>query len=56
MTPDFCWIIPGSTKWSRTYEGKEAVANELMRPLRRKIEGAIKTKALRIVPMVIWSS
>jgi ketosteroid isomerase-like protein len=49
MTPDFCWIIPGSTKWSRTYEGKEAVANELMRPLRGKIEGAIKTKAHRIV-------
>jgi ketosteroid isomerase-like protein len=49
MTPDFCWMIPGSAKWSRTYEGKETVANELMRPLRRKIEGAIKTKAHRIV-------
>ncbi|MEA2949268.1 MAG: uncharacterized protein QOI40_4598 [Alphaproteobacteria bacterium] len=49
MRSDFCWIIPGSTKWSRIYEGKEAIANELMRPLRRKIEGVIKTKAHRIV-------
>jgi ketosteroid isomerase-like protein len=49
MRSDFCWIIPGSTKWSRIYEGKHVVANELMRPLRRKIEGAIKTKAHRIV-------
>jgi uncharacterized protein len=49
MAEEFRWIVPGTTKWSRTYEGKEAVANELMRPLRRKIEGAIKTKALRII-------
>ena len=49
MADDFRWIIPGTTKWSRTYAGKEAVANELMRPLRRKIEGAIKTRATRII-------
>jgi ketosteroid isomerase-like protein len=48
MAEDFRWIIPGTTKWSRTYEGKEVVANELMRPLRRKIEGAIKTRAQQI--------
>ena len=28
---------------------KEAVANELMRPLRAKIEGRVKTKAQRII-------
>jgi ketosteroid isomerase-like protein len=49
MRSDFCWIIPGSTKWSRTYEGKEAVANDLMRPLRGKIEGRVKTRAQRII-------
>ena len=49
MADDFRWIIPGTTKWSRTYAGKDAVANELMRPLRRKIDGAIKTRADRII-------
>jgi ketosteroid isomerase-like protein len=49
MAEDFRWIIPGKTKWSKTYDGKEAVANDLMRPLRRKIEGPIKTRAQRII-------
>ena len=49
MTEDFRWIIPGTTKWSKVYEGREAVANELMRPLRAKIEGRVKTKAQRII-------
>jgi ketosteroid isomerase-like protein len=49
MADDFRWIIPGTTKWSKTYEGKEAVANDLMRPLRGKIEGRVKTKAQRII-------
>jgi ketosteroid isomerase-like protein len=49
MAEDFRWIIPGTTKWSKTYEGKEAVANDLMRPLRGKIEGRVKTKAQRIL-------
>jgi ketosteroid isomerase-like protein len=33
MSDDFCWIITGSTRWSRTYRGKQAVRNELLRPL-----------------------
>lgn len=33
MADDFCWIIPGSTKWSRTYQGKKAVRSELLEPL-----------------------
>jgi ketosteroid isomerase-like protein len=49
MADHFRWIIPGTTKWSKTYEGKEAVANDLMRPLRGKIEGRVKTKAQRII-------
>lgn len=49
MADDFRWIVPGTIKWSRTYEGKEAIANELMRPLQRKIDGPLKTKALRII-------
>jgi hypothetical protein len=35
---------------------QEAVANELIRPLRRKIDGAIKRRALcGSSPTVIWS-
>jgi ketosteroid isomerase-like protein len=33
LADDFCWTIIGSTKWSRTYRGKEAVLTELLRPL-----------------------
>ncbi|MEW6737616.1 MAG: nuclear transport factor 2 family protein [Acidobacteriota bacterium] len=30
---DFSWTIIGTTKWSKTYRGKQAVLNDLMRPL-----------------------
>jgi ketosteroid isomerase-like protein len=30
---DFCWTIVGSTKWSKTYRGKQIVLDELMKPL-----------------------
>ena len=33
LADDLCWTIIGSTKWSRTYRGKEAVLTELLRPL-----------------------
>ena len=30
---DFSWTIIGSTKWSKTYSGKDSVRKELMAPL-----------------------
>ncbi len=33
MAEDFCWTIIGSTAWSGTYRGKEAVRMKLLRPL-----------------------
>lgn len=33
MADDFCWTVTGTTKWSRTYEGKQAVLTELLAPL-----------------------
>src|SRR5262245_10521255 len=33
LADDFCWTITGSTKWSKTYRGKKAVREELLRPL-----------------------
>jgi ketosteroid isomerase-like protein len=33
MADDFTWKIIGSTEWSGTYRGKQAVLDELMAPL-----------------------
>lgn len=49
MAEDFRWIVTGTTKWSRTYEGKQAVLIELLGELRARIEGNIKTAAHRFI-------
>jgi uncharacterized protein len=33
LADDVRWILTGTTKWSRTYEGKRAVIDQLLRPL-----------------------
>jgi ketosteroid isomerase-like protein len=33
LADDFCWVMPGSTRWSGTYRGKQAVQAELLTPL-----------------------
>jgi ketosteroid isomerase-like protein len=33
LADDFRWHLTGTTKWSKTYEGKESVLNDLIRPL-----------------------
>lgn len=33
MADNFCWKMMGTTVWSGTYQGKEAVLNDLMKPL-----------------------
>ena len=33
MADDFCWTIPGNTPWSGKYKGKQAVVNNLLKPL-----------------------
>lgn len=33
MADDFCWTITGTTAWSGTYRGKEAVLRDLLAPL-----------------------
>ena len=37
MADDFRWTVTGTTKWSRTYEGKQSVLVELFGPLRARI-------------------
>lgn len=33
MTDDFAWVIEGRTRFSRRFEGKESVKQDLLRPL-----------------------
>ena len=49
LSDDVCWTIMGSTAWSRTYEGKQAVRDELMRPLFAQFADRYTNEATRIV-------
>ena len=49
MTDDFRWHVSGSSRWSRTYDGKQAVLSELFGALRKRITGRIKTIPERFI-------
>jgi uncharacterized protein len=49
MADDFRWTITGTTKWSKTYEGRQAVLTELFTSLRAKVRGKITTTAHRFI-------
>ncbi len=49
MADDFRWTVAGTTNWSRTYEGKQAVLTELFAALRERIAGRLKTIAHRFI-------
>ena len=49
MADDFRWPVTGTTKWSRTYEGKRSVLVELFGPLRARITDRIRTTAHRLI-------
>jgi ketosteroid isomerase-like protein len=49
MADDMRWIMMGTTKWSRTYEGKQAVLAELLAPLRAQFAGQYTASATRLV-------
>lgn len=49
MADDFRWHLTGSTRWSKTYEGKQAVLTELLAPLRKRIAGRVKTVPQRLI-------
>ena len=46
---DVRWTISGTTSWSRTYEGKAAVLDELLGPLRTRLTTMIKVTVTRIL-------
>jgi uncharacterized protein len=39
LADDVRWTIIGTTAWSRTYEGKQSVLDDLLRPLSRQLRG-----------------
>jgi hypothetical protein len=49
LADDFRFVVMGSSRWSRGYNGKAVVLAELFAPLRAAIEGAITLVAVRLV-------
>ena len=49
LAEDFRFVVTGTGKWSRSYDGKAAVLAELFAPLRAKMEGKITTIATRLI-------
>lgn len=39
LADDVQWTIIGSTAWSRTYDGKQSVVDDLLRPLTKQLHG-----------------
>jgi uncharacterized protein len=49
LANDARWTVIGSSPWSRTYEGKSAITDELIRPLFRQFADQYKAHAIRII-------
>ena len=49
LSDDVCWHVLGSTRWSRTYRGKPAVVDELLKPLFARFADRYTCTARRIL-------
>jgi ketosteroid isomerase-like protein len=49
MADDFSWTIIGSTEWSGSYRGKQAVLHDLMAPLFAQFAGRYTNTAQRFI-------
>lgn len=49
MADDFRWVVAGCSRWSRTFDGKEAVLTQLFGALRKVIADRVRTEAIRFV-------
>jgi len=49
MADDFSWTITGTTKWSKTYAGKQSVIGELLAGLQAALNPPIRLVADRIL-------
>jgi uncharacterized protein len=49
LADDFCWHLIGTTKWSRSYRGKQTVMKELLRPLTAQFADRYTNTAQRFI-------
>jgi uncharacterized protein len=49
LADDVCWTVTGTTKWSKTYRGKQTVLTELLTPLRAQFANQYTAVADRFV-------
>jgi uncharacterized protein len=49
LADDFRFVVTGSSRWSRSYDGKAVVIAELFAPLRARMEGKITNVPVRII-------
>ena len=49
LADDFRFVVTGTSKWARSYDGKATVFAELFAPLRTKIEGPIRNVPVRFI-------
>ena len=49
FTEDFRFVVTGSSKWARSYDGKAEVLAKLFAPLRAKLVDKIINTAVRII-------
>ena len=49
MADDFSWTITGNSPWSKTFAGKQAVLNDLMKPLFSQFAGKYTNRAQRFI-------
>jgi ketosteroid isomerase-like protein len=54
LSDDFCWTVPGGNSWSGTYRGKEAVQEQLLRPLFRNFATRYTNTAQRFIAQGDW--
>ena len=49
MAEDCCWTLTGSTPWSRSFRGKQAIRQELLKPLFENFADAYTGEVKRIL-------
>jgi len=54
LADDFCWTLTGTTAWSGTYRGKQAVMTDLMRPLFAQFAEQYTNSAHRFIAEDDW--
>ena len=54
LADDFCWTLKGTTAWSGTYRGRQAVRDKLLRPLFANFAGPYTNAAHRFIADGDW--